>query len=56
MTALNLDRGATGLVVAGRVVGIPNALGEHLTVDGLVGPASIAAARRHGFTRWRDVA
>lgn len=30
--------------------------GEHLTVDGLVGPASIAAARRHGFTRWRDVA
>lgn len=26
-----------------------------LTVDGLVGPASIAAARRLGYARWRDV-
>jgi hypothetical protein len=33
-----------------------NARGERLTVDGLVGPASVAAARRHGFARWRDVA
>lgn len=32
-----------------------NARGEHLTVDGLVGPSSIAAARRQGFARWRDV-
>jgi hypothetical protein len=32
-----------------------NARGERLAVDGLVGPASIAAARRHGFARWRDV-
>lgn len=27
-----------------------------LVVDGIVGPASIAAMRRHGFARWRDVA
>ncbi len=33
-----------------------NARGERLVVDGLVGPASIAAARRHGFARWRDAA
>ena len=26
-----------------------------LDVDGLPGPASLATARRHGFTRWRDV-
>lgn len=26
-----------------------------LTVDGVCGPASIAAMRRHGYTRWRDV-
>lgn len=32
-----------------------NARGERLVVDGLVGPASIAAARRQGFVRWRDV-
>lgn len=32
-----------------------NARGEHLVVDGLVGAASIAAARRHGYARWRDV-
>ncbi|HET9893208.1 MAG TPA: peptidoglycan recognition family protein [Mycobacterium sp.] len=31
------------------------ARGEALTVDGLVGPASLAAARRCGFARWRDV-
>lgn len=33
-----------------------NGLGEHLTVDGVCGPASIAAMRRRGFQRWRDVA
>jgi len=27
-----------------------------VVVDGIVGPASIAAARRLGFARWRDVA
>ncbi len=32
-----------------------NAGGESLTVDGIVGPASISAMRRHGFSRWRDV-
>lgn len=32
-----------------------NARGERLTVDGLVGPGSIAAMRRRGFVRWRDV-
>jgi hypothetical protein len=31
-------------------------LGEHLVVDGVCGPASLAAMRRHGFARWRDVA
>lgn len=31
------------------------ARGEHLVVDGLVGPKSIAAARRQGFGRWREV-
>jgi hypothetical protein len=31
------------------------ARGEHLVVDGLVGPASLAAARRQGFAHWRDV-
>ncbi|HSR79122.1 MAG TPA: N-acetylmuramoyl-L-alanine amidase [Xanthobacteraceae bacterium] len=31
-------------------------LGERLTVDGLVGPASMAAAKRQGFASWRDVA
>lgn len=31
------------------------AMGEQLTVDGMVGPASLAAARRRGFARWRDV-
>lgn len=31
------------------------ARGERLDVDGLVGPASLAAARRQGFPRWRDV-
>lgn len=30
--------------------------GEQIAVDGLVGPASLAAATRQGFTRWRDVA
>lgn len=33
-----------------------NASGGHLVVDGLVGPASLAAARRQGFRRWADVA
>lgn len=32
-----------------------NAHGAHLLVDGLVGPASLAAARAQGFSRWRDV-
>lgn len=32
-----------------------NARGERLAVDGVVGPASIAAMQRHGFARWRDV-
>jgi len=27
-----------------------------LLVDGVCGPASLAAMRRHGFSRWRDVA
>jgi hypothetical protein len=31
------------------------ARGERIIVDGLVGPVSLAAARRQGFTRWRDV-
>jgi hypothetical protein len=31
------------------------ARGERLVADGLVGPASLAAARRQGFARWRDV-
>lgn len=31
------------------------ARGERLVVDGIVGPATIAAARRQGFARWRDV-
>jgi hypothetical protein len=44
------------LAVARRRQAALNARGERLTVDGLVGPASIAAARRHGFARWRDVA
>ncbi|HEX3763177.1 MAG TPA: N-acetylmuramoyl-L-alanine amidase [Kofleriaceae bacterium] len=43
------------LAVARRRQAALNARGERLTVDGLVGPASIAAARRHGFARWRDV-
>jgi len=29
--------------------------GERIAVDGLVGPASLAAARRRGYERWRDV-
>lgn len=32
-----------------------NASGGQLVVDGLVGPASLAEARRQGFRRWRDV-
>lgn len=31
------------------------ARGEQLAVDGLIGPASLAAASRQGFARWRDV-
>jgi hypothetical protein len=33
-----------------------NARGKQLTIDGLVGAASLAAAERRGFARWRDVA
>lgn len=32
-----------------------NAHGGHLTVDGLIGPASLAEAKRQGFAGWRDV-
>ncbi len=32
-----------------------NAKGGRLQVDGLVGPSSLAEARRQGFARWRDV-
>lgn len=32
-----------------------NLRGEQLEVDGVCGPATLAAARRRGFTRWRDV-
>lgn len=32
-----------------------NARGGQLVVDGLVGPKSIAEAKRQGFARWRDV-
>lgn len=32
-----------------------NASGGALKVDGLIGPASLAEARRQGFARWRDV-
>lgn len=32
-----------------------NARGEQLVIDGVCGAASIAAMRRHGFARWRDV-
>jgi hypothetical protein len=31
------------------------ARGERIVVDGLVGAASLVAARRQGFVRWRDV-
>jgi hypothetical protein len=31
------------------------AMGEQLVIDDLVGPASLAAARRQGFARWQDV-
>lgn len=31
------------------------ARGEQIEVDGVVGPVSLAAARRQGFARWRDV-
>jgi hypothetical protein len=31
------------------------ARGERITVDGLVGPASLAAARRQRYAKWRDV-
>lgn len=30
-------------------------LGERVDVDGLAGPASIAAAKRQGYKRWRDI-
>lgn len=33
----------------------PTRAGSPLVVDGLIGPASLAAARRQGFPRWRDV-
>lgn len=33
-----------------------NALGARLTVDGIVGPASLQAAEKFEFARWRDVA
>lgn len=33
-----------------------NRRGEQLEVDGIAGPSSLAAARRQGFARWRDVA
>ena len=29
--------------------------GERLVVDGIVGPASLGAAGRQGWARWRDV-
>lgn len=32
-----------------------NRRGEQLVVDGVIGPASLAAARRHGFARWAAV-
>lgn len=32
-----------------------NAKGGRLQVDGLVGPSSLAEARRQGYARWRDV-
>lgn len=35
--------------------GALNALGESLTIDGIVGPASLQAARRRGFARWSAV-
>lgn len=31
------------------------ARGEQIVVDGIVGPASLAAARRQGFARWLEV-
>lgn len=32
------------------------ASGESIAIDGIVGPATIAAMQRQGFRRWRDVA
>ncbi len=48
---------ATGedLTVGKKRQSILVARGESLVVDGVVGPATIAAMRRQGFRRWRDV-
>lgn len=48
--------GCEDLAVGERRQHALNALGESLTIDGVVGPASLAAAAKHGFARWRDVA
>ena len=47
--------GGEDLLIGGQRQAALVARGERLTIDGVVGPASIAAARRQGFTRWRDV-
>jgi hypothetical protein len=52
--ALDYDAGED-LAVGKQRQAVLNAHGERLVVDGLVGPASMAAARRQGFVRWRDV-
>jgi hypothetical protein len=73
MNAPSPDRSATGVVLSGRVIGMPELNVIPPASHG--GPACaaldpgdfrprpalwlrqlIAAARRHGFTRWRDVA
>lgn len=51
---LNYDHGDDLLVGKQRQAAL-NARGESLTVDGVVGPATIAAMQRHGFRRLRDV-
>jgi hypothetical protein len=48
--------GAEDLAVGRRRQEALNARGESLTIDGVVGPASLAAAARQRFARWRDVA
>lgn len=51
---LDYDGGEDLLLGRKRQVAL-NAAGASLVIDGIVGPASIAEARRQGYARWRDV-